>query len=534
MNLGSQPLFQTETPFIPPPLTGAVAEEAYNHSVFPHDSQILLSAGVELIVRGLERTSPTSAVLQLQNILRQLNNDREPSDFQVFPPIRDSTLGAASRPLDYAIIGFRGELRKKPRPELMDALRIKILEITEGKLEVDWNLAPGYDKARMVWFRDEEKMGVGKLKEGLERHLRDRKMDYQACTASGDMVRFHLLQRRDVVALELRPPVIAGRQMTPRTPKVIQPNYALEIGIVGVEMFDDPEYYIGGYIEKTFHHLAKHGHAVRQQRLEMNCTVYCVVVENRDIAEKILEDPFPMFDNCNPKPSRPQYLFHLNQHGYPTSWQRSSASMNQSEQRAEKKRWETFEDRTNQCAATIGALAQQMKIVQDQQQQQAYQNQCAMGAMLHTMRLMNDKSQAQQELRSLKREHLTAKRALGFAQGQKLSAREIEFRRQEIRDLAGKIEDMEKEVLEADQKASAFQTVAFPALLPASSFVPQAQEDSPMGEGDFDPHQSRSPQIPPGLVHPLDPGPSRQGDNLANEEAQVAGILTSFASQPSQ
>ncbi|KAG6880400.1 hypothetical protein C0992_000002 [Termitomyces sp. T32_za158] len=533
MSSGAQPVFSADTPFAPPPLTGSVPEEACGQETSLLDTQIQLSAGVELIARGLERTSPSSAVLHLQRLLRQINNHQEPADFQVFPPIRDSTSGVASKPLDYAIIGFRGELRKKPRPELMNALRVKILDLTCNQVEVDWNLAPGYDKARMVFFRDEEKVGVARLREGLEKQMKERHIDFQACTASSDMVRFHLLHKKDVGVLELRPPVIGGKQCNPRTPKYIQPNYALEIGIVGVEMFDDPEYYIGGYLEKTYHHLAKHGHAVCQQRLEMNCTVYCVVVENREIAERILEDPFPMFENCNPKPSRPQYLFHLNQHGYPTSWQRSASATNPNDQRIERKRWETFEERTNQCASTIGALAQQMKIIQDQQQQQAYQNQCAMGAMLHTMRLMNDKTQAQQDLRSLKREYLSAKRTLLFAQGQQLSPKEVEFRKQAVRDLAGELEDLEENVREAEDKASAFQAVAFPALMPASTFAPQNPGDVPMNECEPD----QSPTSP----HPHPPADnqaesSNQAHIMDAEEAQVAGILTSFASRtlPSQ
>ncbi|KAG6895601.1 hypothetical protein C0992_000432 [Termitomyces sp. T32_za158] len=541
MGLDPQPLFGADTPFTPPPLIGGIAEESLQESL-PSDVQIQLSAGVELIVRGLERSSPTSAVLHLQCILRQINNNHDPADFQVFPPIWDSTTGVASKPLDYAIIGFRGELRKKPRPELMDALRVRVLEGTQRKVEVDWNLAPGFDKARMIYFRDEEKIGIGKLKDGLEKIMKERSIEYQACTSSGDMVRFHLLHKKDVSALELRLPVIAGRQCIPRTPKYIQPNYALEIGIVGVEMFDDPEYYIGSYIEKTYHHLARYGHAVCQQRLEMNCTVYCVVVENREIAERLLEDPLSMFENCNPKPSRPQYLFHLNQHGYPTSWQRSSSSMNPSEQRVEKRRWENFEERTNQCASAIGTLAQQMKGIQEQQHQQAYQNQCTMGAMLQTMRLMNEKTQVQQELRTLKREYTTAKRALQFAQGQTVPPKEIEFRKQEVRDLAGEIEELENDVKEADEKASAFQSVAFPALLPASSFMAQSQpqDDIPMGEEERGADTDLPPSHTPGTGHPQDPGNDFQAGSshsireMENEEAQVAGILSSFAAHATQ
>ncbi|KAG6883472.1 hypothetical protein C0993_005980 [Termitomyces sp. T159_Od127] len=433
--------------------------------------------------------------------------------------------GVTSKPLDYAIIGFKGLLRKKPRPELMEIVKNKLLHVSEGKLDVDWNIAQGYDKARMIWFRDDEKIGLNKLKEGLEKQMKERHIEYQACTSSGDTVRFHLLDKNHITALERNPPTIWGKQYLAHTPKYIQPNYALEIGIVGVEMFDDPEYYIGNYIERTYHRFASCGPAIRQQRLELNCTVYCVVVENREIAEKILDDPFPMFDQCNPKPSRPQYLYYLNQHGYPTSWQRSS---NANDQRLERRRWDNFEDRTNQCASAIDTLAKQIKVMQDRQQEQAYQNQCTMGAMLQTMRLMGDKSQAQQELRILKREYISARRSLMSAQAQKLSQKEIDFKKQETRDLAGEIEDLERQVKDAEEKTSAFQAIAFPALLPASSFVADHPGDVSMEDShNLSLPESSNPTSPPGLINPQSP---QQSGDLCTEDVQAASILTSFAS----
>lgn len=188
------------------------------------------------------------------------------------------------------------------------------------------------------------------------------------------------------------------------TPKFIQPNYALEIGIVGIDIFDDPKFFIGGYIEHTYHSLAKHGHAVCQQWVELNDTVYCVVVENQEIAEKILDDPFLIFDACNPHLSRPQYLYCLNQQGYLTSWQRSSSSREISNQHLDKKRWEGFEEKTNQCAQAIDTFAKQMTLMNEKQRHQDYQSQCTFAAMLETMRLTNEKTQAQNELHMLKRE----------------------------------------------------------------------------------------------------------------------------------
>lgn len=115
-------------------------------------------------------------------------------------------------------------------------------------------------------------------------------------------------------------------------------------------MFDDFEFFIGGYIECTYQSLAKQGHAVCQQRVELNDTVYCVLVENKEIVEKILEDPFSTFDSCNLQTSKPQFLYHFNQQEYPMSWQRSLLTRESADQCLDKKRWEGFEHKTNQCA----------------------------------------------------------------------------------------------------------------------------------------------------------------------------------------
>lgn len=394
------PLLITKFPSTAPPLAAPMPEEAVNNNVL--DTQSQMSTGVELIVRGLNRAGPNASIRQLEDLLRKLNAGRDPVDIQVFPPIRDSNTSASGRPLDYAIIGFRAELKRRPRPELMDTVRTKIIQASEGKLEAEWNIAPGHDKARIVWFQDENKMGVSRLREGLETYMRENHIDYQGCTTSADMVRFHLLHKEDVKVLKERPPVLGGLECLAGTPKFIQPNYALELGIVGIDMFDDPEFLIGGYIECTYRSLAKQGHAVCQQRVELNDTVYCVVVENREIVERLLEDPFPIFDACNPRPSRPQFLYWLNQQGYSTSWQRSSVSRELADQRLDKRRWETFEDKTNQCAHAIDTLARQMNLMEERQRHQDYQNQRVFGAMLETVRLTNEKAQAQTELRMIK------------------------------------------------------------------------------------------------------------------------------------
>lgn len=114
-----------------------------------------------------------------------------------------------------------------------------------------------------------------------------------------------------------------------------QVHYMLEIVIEGIDIFDNPEFFSGRFIEHIYC-LAKHGHVLCQQRVELNNTIYCVVIENWEIAEKLLEDTFLIFDTCNSCLSCPQYLYHLIQQRYLTSCQRSSSSRKISEQHLEK------------------------------------------------------------------------------------------------------------------------------------------------------------------------------------------------------
>lgn len=37
----------------------------------------------------------------------------------------------------------------------MDNVWARRIQVLEGKLDVEWNIAPGHDKARIVWFQDE-------------------------------------------------------------------------------------------------------------------------------------------------------------------------------------------------------------------------------------------------------------------------------------------------------------------------------------------------------------------------------------------
>lgn len=83
-------------------------------------------------------------------------------------------------------------------------------------------------------------------------YLRENHIEYQRCTTIANMVHFYLIQKGDVKVLKEQPPVLEGTECLVGTPKFIQPNYVLEIGIVEINMFDDPEFFISEYVDCTY------------------------------------------------------------------------------------------------------------------------------------------------------------------------------------------------------------------------------------------------------------------------------------------
>lgn len=113
----------------------------------------------------------------------------------------------------------------------MDIICLKLIQASEGNLDVEWNIVPGHNKARIVWFRDNTKMGVARLRDGLEKYPKENHINYQGCTTIGKMVRFYLIKKGDVRALKEHLLMIGGNESIVVTPKFIQPSYALEIRI---------------------------------------------------------------------------------------------------------------------------------------------------------------------------------------------------------------------------------------------------------------------------------------------------------------
>ncbi|KAG6817141.1 hypothetical protein H0H93_007458, partial [Arthromyces matolae] len=459
-------MFDLNDPVAPPPLMGSVIHEG-GHASSPSALQQQLSAGVELIVRGLDRTQSNSAVTQLQQILRELCNGLDPSDLAVYPPIRDS---GSNKALDYAIIGFRGEARKNPRADHMNLLKEKLKEYARDKgIEVDWNISPGYDKARYVWFRDTEDgpLGQKKLQKELEKYLEERaRIPFQACTPSGgNMVRLYLSRKQDVAELLSRDVVIGNSKFRARAPTFIQPIYAMEIGIVGVEDLNDPEALIGEYIEGQYRQMSKTGRVIRSQRLALNDQVYCVVVESTDIATRLLQDPFLIFEGLEPKPSSPQYLYRLNQRGYPNSFQRSKVG---SEQQQVQKNWDSFEQRTNQFLSAFNQMENRVTVLAEQQARHDMQINITLQCFLQSSILFNQLENDSRELRQLQWRFDEKK---GEAQRTHNKA-EKKARAMELRNLKRDIEDVKAHSNTVQQRLDAVQSQGFSPLLPATNFLP--------------------------------------------------------------
>ncbi|KAF5388215.1 hypothetical protein D9615_000052 [Tricholomella constricta] len=317
------PSFELDAVYSPPPLMGTAAEDGYQHELSAHSPQAHLSKGVELIVRGLDRTSPYSAVQHLQRLLEDIGKRSKLPNLGVMQPMREA---APTHPLDYAVVTFQGEYKANPRPDHMSAVG-EMIRSVGGGISVGWNIAPGYDKKRMAWFRDDHGIGVGELKRGLESILRSHHYDFQVCTVnaatSPPRVTLQFIDKDHINQLMRQPPVIKGHTFVPRIPRYIEPVYALEVAVVGVATYNDPQMIIDRYLQAKYGRLAKTT-LIRSSRLALEDVVYCVVLETPEITEMVVRDPFGAFDGLDIQPSKPEYLYILNQRGFPTQWQRTS------------------------------------------------------------------------------------------------------------------------------------------------------------------------------------------------------------------
>ncbi|KAF5385006.1 hypothetical protein D9615_001212 [Tricholomella constricta] len=487
------PAFPLDAPYRAPPLMGSAADSSYQHELSASTPQAHLATGVELIVRGLERTSPYSATQHLQRILDQLKQRNPMPSVTVVPPMRDT---APTHALDYAIVTFQGDYRAHPRPDYMSAVR-EMITTFDGGLTVGWNIAPGYDKKRTAWFRDDSGIGVGELKRGLETIFKSHRYDFQVSTAnvstSPPRVTFQFLNRDHIDVLMRKPPIVKGHSFIPRTPRFIEPVYALEVAVVGVASYNDPQMVIDRYLQAKYGHRASDT-LIRSSRLALDDVVYCVVLETPEITEAFVQDPFNAFEGLDPQPSKPEYLYILNQRGFPSQWQRALPSAQpdlqiQNQLDTVRKQQSSFQD-------TLTTLANR--------QQDMFQGfldaQREMGTMFRNMishvSYQSQLSAAQTELATLQLTHSTT-HMMSRLLGPDESAAEMRTYAQNVRE---KMVTSEHNVEVARRNLAAIQVQSNPPLLPTASFIANAEQDLSQMLEDDPPQAQASQSAAPSLA----------------------------------
>ncbi|KAF5376479.1 hypothetical protein D9615_008627 [Tricholomella constricta] len=421
------------------------------------------------------------AVQHLQRILDDLSKKGRMPNLSAMQPMREA---APTHSLDYAIVTFQGEYKANPRPDYMSAVGDMIRSSGEG-ITIGWNIAPGYDKKRIVWFRDDHGIGVGELRRSLEGIFKSHHYDTQVCTVnaatSPPRVTFQLLDKSHIDLLMRQPPVV----------KV----YALEVAVVGVATYNDPQMIIDRYLQATYGNLAKSS-LIRSSRLVLEDVVYCVVLETPELTDRFIREPFGAFEGLDVQPSKPEYLYILNQRGFPTQWQRTSGGPASTDLHTQtqldgiKAQQGVFQD-------TLATLAvRQHDMFQDFLGAQREMG-AMFGNMISNVSYQSQLSSAQAELTSLQLTH-TATHMIARLSNSEEFASEMRGYADSVRQ---RMQVSEQTVDVARRNLSALQVQSNPSLLPASTFV-QAGASAP-NQPQTDPRPTiQAPGPPPGLTLP--------------------------------
>ncbi|PPQ73488.1 hypothetical protein CVT24_007817 [Panaeolus cyanescens] len=128
---------------------------------------------------------------------------------------------------------------------------------------------------------------------------------------------FYLVENEnDIIKYLSQPVFISNEAYTPRRPRFIQPIYGLEIAINGLRDLPAARSMIDRYIEGKYGANIR-DKVVRTSRMELDESVYCVVLISPEISAQFVADPFTLFDESGINVSQPTYLYVLNSHGIP-------------------------------------------------------------------------------------------------------------------------------------------------------------------------------------------------------------------------
>ncbi|KAF5386027.1 hypothetical protein D9615_002407 [Tricholomella constricta] len=307
----------TVGPFKPPP----VSQEQPSDTFLPdYDPAFHPFTGLELTVSGLDRSGPRSANEHLKRIISKLEDDG------LLLPKLDITPGASrtsNEASDYVTVSLADPYRATPRPDVLEFVRQTLDDVPD--ISARWRILHGPDKSRQLSFFARSKEEAPGLKEKLERVFKQEHYDVQSSwtwqgQSSTPRLTFNFVSRKAVENLLIKSPVLDNHTYVPIEPTYVQPVYGLEVAVSNVGGFPQAQLMIDSYIRN------KYGtDAWRSSRLELNGTVYCVVLRDPDVTTRFLTDPFEAFpENCTFRPNKPDYLYNVNSAGIPNTMRSQS------------------------------------------------------------------------------------------------------------------------------------------------------------------------------------------------------------------
>lgn len=103
---------------------------------------------------------------------------------------------------------------------------------------------------------------------------------------------------------------------------------------------------------------------VRRSRIELDGSVYCVILSTPQITQRFLRDPFHLFENSGINPSPPQFLYILNSNGIPpVSFNSRFTSSTSSYDPISQRQLDTVTAQCDAMAATVRSLADDQKLL---------------------------------------------------------------------------------------------------------------------------------------------------------------------------
>ncbi|KAK6972007.1 hypothetical protein R3P38DRAFT_3297233 [Favolaschia claudopus] len=254
----------------------------------------LLAPGVELIIGGLDRANPGSALDDARRIVNEYNAAHPE---QPLPPLKLRPASTNQTPLDYVYAHLDPQLDKIPRPDILQDTMLRLVEAYRDqgqwllKTELDKQIAKKGHVVQGSWI-------------GNQREPR---------------ITYNLVSSRSAHEVLASRPVVNGSILLPSQPRFIQPQSGLEVAIAGCTDFIGAQQLLDNYIRATYGN-----DAIATSRMELYDDVYCAVLKDWDTSSRLLSEPFEAFlayksRSSFTSPTDPMFLYEYNSMGAPAN-----------------------------------------------------------------------------------------------------------------------------------------------------------------------------------------------------------------------